>query len=214
MNIDDIIRQRYTTKAYDGQRQISPQQTQQLIDLLCLSPSSVNAQPWHFFIANTPEAKSRILPAFGEANAHKVEKSSLTVVFTTHQEITDAHLNRLLDKEQQDGRFINDEARVAQDKGRRYFVGLNSNSPQQQQDWMARQAYISLGFLLLGAASMGLNATPIEGFDKGRMNQLLDLDTKGLTSVVVATIGYSGAGDFNAALPKSRLDASDTVTLL
>ncbi|MBJ3816540.1 oxygen-insensitive NAD(P)H nitroreductase [Shimwellia pseudoproteus] len=214
MNIDEIIRTRYTTKAYDEHRQITPQQQQQLLDLLRFSPSSVNSQPWHFFIAATPQAKAKIAPAFGEANAGKVLKSSMAVVFTTRTAITEAHLSHLLEKEQQDGRFNSDEAKAAQDKGRRYFVNLNSSSPEKQQDWMARQAYIALGFLLLGAASMGLNATPIEGFDAAKMNAILGLADQGLTSVVVATVGYSGEGDFNAALPKSRLGADEIITLL
>lgn len=214
MNLEEIIRTRYTTKAYDAQRHITPEQQQQLLDLLRFSPSSVNSQPWHFFIAATPEAKARIAPAFGEANAGKVLKSSMAVVFTTQTSITEAHLSKLLEQEQQDGRFNSDDAKTAQDKGRRYFVNLNSTSSEKQQEWMARQAYIALGFLLLGAASMGLNATPIEGFEPEKMNQILGLAGQGLTSVVVATVGYSGEGDFNASLPKSRLDAGEVITLL
>ncbi|WP_058910103.1 oxygen-insensitive NAD(P)H nitroreductase [Entomohabitans teleogrylli] len=214
MNLEEIIRNRYTCKAYDESRKVTPDQKRQLMELLRLSPSSVNSQPWHFFVIDTPEGKAQILPAFSEANAAKIDKSALTVVFTTRTEIDEAHLNHLLAQEQQDGRFINDDAKSAQDTGRRYFVNLNSDSVEKQRNWMARQAYISLGFLLLGAAALGMDATPIEGFTPPAMDKALGLEEKGLTSVVVATVGFRGEGDFNTGLPKSRLPQSEVITLL
>jgi len=52
------------------------------------------------------EGKARLLPAVAEANAGKIEKAAMVVVFAIHERITDEHLQALLDKEQQDGRFI------------------------------------------------------------------------------------------------------------
>ncbi|WP_312152705.1 oxygen-insensitive NAD(P)H nitroreductase [Atlantibacter hermannii] len=214
MNLSEIIRTRYTSKAYDATRKLTDDQRAQLMDLLRFSPSSVNSQPWHFIIIDSEEAKARILPTVSEANAEKIQKAALVVLFTTHTEITEEHLNALLEKEAQDGRFINDEFRLGQDKGRRYFVGLNSGTVEKQQAWMARQAYIALGFLLLGAASMGLDATPIEGFFPDKMDEALGLSEQGLRSVVMATVGYHSESDFNAGLPKSRLAAEEIFTVL
>ena len=79
---------------------------------------------------------------------------------------------------------------------------------------MARQAYISLGFLLMGAATLGLDATPIEGFFPEKLDAALGLTEQGLKSVVVASIGHRSAQDFNATLPKSRLPADQLITRL
>lgn len=214
MNITDVVHQRFTSKAYDPSRKITPEQQQALLDLLRFSPSSVNSQPWHFYVLTSDEAKHRIIPAVSEANAAKVQNAGMVVVFTTRTVIDDAHLNAVLDQEQHDGRFINEDARQGMDKGRRFFVNLNSHTPDQQQEWMARQAYIALGFLLLGAASMGLDATPIEGFTPAKMNDVLGLAEKGQTSVVVAAVGHHGSADFNANLPKSRFAQDQVITLL
>ena len=82
----------------------------------------------------------------------------------------------LLAQEELDGRFGgNEEAKKGADGARRYYVGLNSTTPQKQQEWMARQAYISLGFLLMGAATLGLDATPIEGFFPEKLDAALGL---------------------------------------
>ncbi|ELY4580756.1 NAD(P)H nitroreductase, partial [Cronobacter sakazakii] len=47
-----------------------------------------------------------------------------------------------------------------------------------------------------------------------KMDEVLGLKEKGLRSVVVATIGYRSDADFNATLPKSRLDQDVVITQL
>ena len=215
MNISQIVRTRHTCKAYDAQRPLSEEQLQQLQEILRFSPSSVNSQPWHFFLISSDEGKDKLIPTLTEHNMEKVRQAPLTVVIATKLELDDAHLQALLEQETQDGRFGgNEEARKGADGARRYYVGLNSTSPQKQQEWMARQAYISLGFLLMGAATLGLDATPIEGFFPEKLDAALGLGELGLKSVVVASIGHRSAQDFNATLPKSRLPAEQLITRL
>ena len=215
MNISQIVRTRHTCKAYDAQRPLSEEQLQQLQEILRFSPSSVNSQPWHFFLISSDEGKDKLIPTLTEHNMEKVRQAPLTVVIATKLELDDAHLQALLEQETQDGRFGgNEEARKGTDGARRYYVGLNSTSPQKQQEWMARQAYISLGFLLMGAATLGLDATPIEGFFPEKLDAALGLGELGLKSVVVASIGYRSEQDFNASLNKSRLPAEQLITRL
>ena len=52
--------QRYTTKAYDVSSQVDQAIIDELLELLRLSPSSVNSQPWHFVVASTAEGKARL----------------------------------------------------------------------------------------------------------------------------------------------------------
>lgn len=204
--------QRYTTKVYDPSRQIPEAQLQQLLTVLRNSPSSVNSQPWHFFVIGSEAGKKTIEPALTELNRPRAGNASHVVVFTVRTDFTDAHLVRLLEQESRDGRFVNEDARKAQDAGRRFFVEYN-----RQRDllgWESRQAYIALGTLLFGAASLGIDATPIEGFDRAALDAALGLEHKGLTSVVLAALGYRSADDFNAPLPKSRLPQEEVVTFL
>ena len=215
MNIAELVRSRHTCKAYDAQRPLTEEQLQQLQEILRLSPSSVNSQPWHFFLVTSEAGKETLIPTLTEHNREKVSQAALTVVIATKRELDDAHLQALLAQEEQDGRFGgNEEAKKGADGARRYYVGLNSTSPQKQQEWMARQAYISLGFLLMGAATLGLDATPIEGFFPEQLDAAFGLTELGLKSVVVASIGYRSEQDFNASLTKSRLPAEQLFTRL
>ncbi len=215
MNIAELVRSRHTCKAYDAQRPLTEEQLQQLQEILRLSPSSVNSQPWHFFLVTSEAGKETLIPTLTEHNREKVRQAALTVVIATQTELDEAHLQALLAQEEQDGRFGgNEEAKKGADGARRYYVGLNSSSPQQQQAWMARQAYLSLGFLLMGAATLGLDATPIEGFFPEQLDAAFGLTELGLKSVVVASIGYRSEQDFNASLTKSRLPAEQLFTRL
>ncbi len=214
MNIAELVRSRHTCKAYDAQRPLTEEQLQQLQEILRLSPSSVNSQPWHFFLVTSEAGKETLIPTLTEHNREKVRQAALTVVIATQTELDEAHLQALLAQEEQDGRFGgNEEAKKGADGARRYYVGLNSSSPQQQA-WMARQAYLSLGFLLMGAATLGLDATPIEGFFPEQLDAAFGLTELGLKSVVVASIGYRSEQDFNASLTKSRLPAEQLFTRL
>ena len=56
MEILKLLQERHTTKKYDASRKISDADFDLLLESLRLAPSSVNSQPWEFFIADTKEA--------------------------------------------------------------------------------------------------------------------------------------------------------------
>lgn len=216
MNIAQIATTRYTTKAYDPQKRIDAALLEQLLTLLRFAPSSVNSQPWHFVIAASDEARARIARATQgpySGNEPKVLNASHVVVLCARTELDDAHLARVLEQEERDGRFRTPEAREMQTRGRGFYVNLHRER-QDTQPWMEKQVYLALGALLFGAAALAIDATPIEGFDSAVLDEALGLRERGLRSVVLAALGYRSEEDFNAVLPKSRLPADEIVTLI
>lgn len=214
MNIAEISAKRFTAKKYDSSKKIPQQQVKELCTVLRNSPSSVNSQPWHFFVISSPEAKQKILPAIMEFNHDRITNASQIVIFCVKSPITKEHLAKLLAQEEKDGRFATPDLKEATDKSRHYFVGLNSNTPEQQFAWASRQVYIALGNLMQAAACLDIDSTPIEGLDKEKMDELLGLKEKGLASLVVASLGYHAENDFNAKLPKSRLPSEEIFTFM
>lgn len=218
MDIARIAQNRHTCKAYDPTRRIPADQVEQLKTLLRYAPSSVNSQPWHFFLAETETGKARIAKAAKEgpysANGPKITNASHVVVLCARTNIDDAHVAALLAQEERDGRFPTPEGKEMQDKGRNFYVGLHRNDPQDMQSWAQKQVYLALGTLLLGAATLAIDATPIEGFDPTVLDGELGLAEKGLKSVALVALGYRSAEDFNAKLPKSRLPIEHVMTEL
>ncbi|MBX9936804.1 MAG: nitroreductase family protein, partial [Burkholderiaceae bacterium] len=113
MRLSDIAKTRYTSKAFDPARKIPADTFAELETLLRYAPSSVNSQPWHFFIASTEEGKARIANATqgGFAyNAPKITNASHVIVFCTRHALDEQHLSAVLEQEGQDGRFATPEA--------------------------------------------------------------------------------------------------------
>ena len=70
----------------------------------------------------------------------------------------------------------------------------------------ARQAYIGLGLALAQAAELKVDSTPMEGFDNSALDELLDLRSKGLRSVVLMPLGYrDNENDWLVNMKKVRI---------
>lgn len=124
----------------------------------------------------------------------------------------DQHLAAVLEQEDRDARFATVEAKAGQHRSRSFYVGLHRFDAKDTQHWLEKQVYLALGALLLGAASLEIDVCPMEGFDAKTLDEALELRAKGLTSPVLASLGYHSEMDFNALLPKSRLPAETVIS--
>lgn len=217
MDIVKVSQQRYSAKAYNPERRVPEDIMQQIYEVLRNSPSSVNSQPWHFVVASTPDAKARLAKgvqggyAFNEA---KVRDASHVILFCTKVDADAAHLDRILDKEEADGRFADETVRGYSAKSRQHFTNLHRYTYKDLPQWYEKQVYIALGNAMLAAAALGVDSTPMEGIDVGALDAELGLHEKGLSSLVMLSLGYHADSDFNANLPKSRLAQEDVFTFL
>jgi nitroreductase / dihydropteridine reductase len=217
VNLSKIVNGRHATKAFDASRKIPAASFAELETLLHLAPSSINSQPWHFVIADSDEGKARIAKStYGNTayNEPKIRNASHVVVFCARQSFDDDHINTILEQEQKAGRFSSPESFDTQKKARSYYANLHRFDRKDTQHWMEKQVYLALGGLLLGAAALEIDTCAIEGFDAAMLDGELDLRARGLTSVVIVTLGYSSDADFNARLPKSRLPVERVISHL
>ncbi|ARP81852.1 NAD(P)H nitroreductase [Bordetella genomosp. 8] len=211
------IQNRYTTKAYDTSRKIPQARIEQLLEGLRMSPSSVNAQPWHFIVASDDGGKARIAKAaqgtFGY-NGPKIMNASHVIVFAARTDMTPRHMEAILEQEERDGRFQIEGAKEGQRRGRQSFVDIHRYEQKDLQHWMEKQVYLALGTLMLAAATQGIDTTPMEGFDFRLLDAELGLRERGYSSVVLLSLGYHAETDFNSRLPKSRLPQADVMTFI
>lgn len=217
MDLLTVAKTRYTTKAYDATKKIPQAQFERLVEILRLTPSSINIQPWHFFIADHDEAKQHIAKALvGKYayNAPKVLDSSHTILFCTKADISEQHLADLLQQDDLSGRFKDEKAKQGQKDSRSGYVSYYRNEKGDIQRWAENQTFIALGQMLLAAGIEGIDATPIGGFDEAILTEELGLTEKNLIPSVIMTLGYRSDVDFNAKLPKSRLAQKDLITRL
>lgn len=206
MTLQEVLSHRYATKFYDGTKIIPAETFAELMESLRLSPSSVNSQPWHFIVADDEKGKKRVgksTEAAFKTNHSKIMESSHTVVLCARTALPETYLDEVLEQEQKDGRFRTAESRELTHKVRSGFVKLHQQYGSVSA-WSQKQLYIALGMLLLSAATLGVDATPIEGFDADLFNEEFGLKEKALTACVIVTLGYRDKNDAAASLPKSR----------
>ena len=215
MDITHYATSRSTAKAFDPTRTLTAAQMAHIETLLRFTPSSTNSQPWHFIIAGTEAGKARVAEATSGRyafNEPKIRNASHVVVLCSRIAVDTPYLETLVAQEERDGRFPNPEAREAVQRGRTYFVNMHRYELRDATHWADKQVYIALGTLLLGAATLGIDACPIEGFDARILDETFGLREKGLVSTVLVALGYRAPDDFNATLPKSRLPAEAIIT--
>lgn len=215
MNLKEVLNWRYTTKEYDETKRISNEDMDQVRNLLRMSASSTNIQPWHFIIAETEEGKKRFSKStqgFFSFNEAKIMKASHVVAFCSLIDATDEHLSKVLEQEDKDGRYALPEHKQGTDGARKLFKNIHKYDLKDVNHWMEKQVYLNIGNFLLGVASMGIDATPMEGFDMKAFDEEFGLREEGLTSICLVSIGYRADSDFNAKLPKSRLPENEVIT--
>lgn len=199
MSFIQSMQQRYTTKNYDASKKIAPQQIAELKEILRLSPSSINSQPWKFTFVSDTATKER-LSKVSWLNTERIQNCDTLVVFSRIDSISlfEAQIERELP-----------EGAVG------YYKEFIKPWPAAQiKSWFNRQVYLSLGILLSACAEMGIDATPMEGIEPENYDQILG-QTDYATLVAVA-IGYRTEDDFNQPhkKPKSRMALEQVVTTI
>ncbi|MCT4583271.1 MAG: oxygen-insensitive NAD(P)H nitroreductase [Flavobacteriales bacterium] len=219
MDLKEIMNWRYTTKSFDPSKKISEENLAQVKNLLRMSPSSTNLQPWHFVIAGTEEGKARVAKGtqgFFAFNEAKVLNASHVVLFCSRTSADEEYMKHVLATEDQDGRYPNEEVKQMMHGGRNTFADIHKYDLKDLAHWMEKQVYLNIGNFLLGVAALGIDAAPMEGIDVKALDEEFGLREKGFTVVTAVSIGYRAADDFNATnkTPKSRLPESEIITMV
>lgn len=217
MNLKETLNWRYTTKEFDPSKKISASNMEQIKELLRMSPSSINMQPWHFIIADTKEGKERVAKGtqgFFQFNEPKVLNASAVVVFCSKVYADDDYLKHLSATEEKDGRYPNEDIKKGVFGAMSTFTNIHKYDLKDLNHWMEKQVYLNIGGFLLGVASLKIDATPMEGLDMKALDEEFGLREKGYTAITAVSLGYRAESDFNATdkTPKSRLPESEIFT--
>jgi nitroreductase/dihydropteridine reductase len=89
------------------------------------------------------------------------------------------------------------------------MASIKGKTPEVISQWMKSQVYIALGVFLNECAHRKIDSCPMEGFDPGKFDEILELPQVGLESVVLCTIRYRAADDRYAKLKKVRFDQKE-----
>jgi nitroreductase len=206
MNLLEALQWRYATKKMNG-KAVSQQDVDKIVEAARLAPSSVGLQPYKIIVISNPELKKQLLPVAN--NQQQVVDASHVLVFAAWDKYTQERINTMVD-------HINNERGLPLSNGDAFKKGVSAMllamTEEQQTTHAAKQVYISFGIALAEAAELGVDATPMEGFNKQALDELLGLPSLGLKSVVIMPLGYRDeTNDWLSKLKKVRTPKSDFI---
>lgn len=201
------LKWRYATKAMNGKK-VSQDKIDNIIEAANLAPTSSGLQPFEIMVITNDEIKEKIKEVAW--NQSVVTECSHLFVFAAWDTYTAERINYMFD--------LTNEIRGFKNEGwENYRQQLLNSYPQKSAEenfqHAAKQAYIAFTAALTAAAFEEVDATPMEGFDADKVDEILNLKEKGLRSAVLLPIGYRDASDdWLVNLEKVRKPISKLIT--
>lgn len=198
---------RYATKGFDPNVRIKDSDIKDLVEAVRLAPTSFGLQPFKIIVIADQETKSKLRAAsFGQA---QITDCSHLFVFCVHTDVSEQQVDHYMDLISET-REISKESLSAYKERIAGFV--NGMAAEGKLDWAKRQAYLALGFLLYACAEKKIDACPMEGFIADSYDEILDLKQQGLTTCVLASVGYrtkEDKGQYAAKVRKPETQFAD-----
>lgn len=201
MALNDTLHWRYATKSYNGEK-VEQAKIDPILEAIRLAPSSSGLQPFKVLVISNPALKAQLKPIC--ANQQQIAQASHLMIFAAWNAYTPERINAFFEYS---NAVRSLPASVTDDYRLSLLDSFGSMSQEQHYFHASKQCYIALGFALIAAAELGVDATPMEGFDNQAVDALLKLPEQGLSSSVLLAVGYRDAeSDWLAPLEKVRRD--------
>jgi 3-hydroxypropanoate dehydrogenase len=168
---------------------VSDDLLEQIYDLARMGPTSANCSPARFVFVRTPQGKEQLKPALSASNVEKTMTAPVTVIAAWDKTFYDK-LPQL---------FPHADARS-------WFTG----SPEAAHDTAFRNGTLQAAYLILAARSLGLDAGPMSGFDKAKVDAAFFGGTTWSTNFLI-NLGHGDAAKVFGRLP--RLGFAEACTL-
>jgi nitroreductase len=189
-SIIESLNWRYATKKFDPSRKIVKTDLEILKEAVRLSASSYWLQPYQVIMIDNLELREQIKDVAW--NQGQITEASDVLIFANitalgSKEITDYIENMAATRKIPTTNLTGFENMMNK--------VMTAFTPEEKETWSAKQTYIALGTLLSAAADLKIDATPMEGFDRSKVDTILKLKEKGLSATLIVTLGYRDAND-------------------
>ncbi len=205
----DIIKQlkwRYATKKFDSNKKLSPKKLDTLKQAFNLTATSFGLQTIKLLIVETESIRQSLLPH--AYNQRQVTDASHLLVICIQEDVLDHDVVNYYEN-------IKDIRKTSEDILKPYREDLikmmNKMSVEERQQWSKHQAYIALGNLMTVCAVENIDSCPMEGFKTLEYDKILNLQEKGLKSVLLLPVGYRSEDDMFSDFAKVRKPLEEAI---
>jgi len=192
----DAMLFRHACKAFDIDRKISDEDFGDILEMGRLSPSSFGMEPWKFIVVQNDALREKIKTFTWGAQGQLPTASHYVIILARRKKgviYGSDYVNHIL----------KDVKQLPQDILERYngfyenFQKVDFDLLENERalfDWSSKQTYIAMANMMTGAAFMGIDSCPIEGFDAQLMETFikddLAIDTEEFGVSVMVAFGY------------------------
>jgi len=195
---------RYATKKFDATKKISAEDLNILKEAMRLSTSSYGLQPYKIIIVENPELRAKLqVAAWGQ---NQIVDASHLLVFANETNFGENEIDAYAKNIAETRCIAPESIKGYVDFMKTTITGLSEES---KNIWTAKQTYLALGNLINASAELKIDATPMEGFVPGHVNEVLGLDNLGLNATLIATLGYRHEEDATQHFKKVRKSNED-----
>lgn len=197
---------RHACKVFDGTKKISDEDMRFILECGRKSPSSFGMEAWKFLVITNEELKAKLRPACWD-QVQVTSCSHLVIVLAGIESVK-------VESGEVEKRFTR---REMPKESLDMYMGLYAShlaktlsSDENIYCWTAKQTYIAAANMMTGAAFVGIDSCPIEGFEKEKVEEILNLDTTKFQVSMVLPFGYR----LNPQSPQLRLPFEDVVEFI
>lgn len=177
---------RHACKIFDESKKISDKEIREILEAGRKSPSSFGMEPWKFLVITNEELKAKLRP-FCWNQPQITTCSHLVVILAAIDSLrveSGVPAKRFKRREMPKEKFD-------------FYIDLYSKHLKTTLEndtntlcWSARQTYIAAANMMTCAATLGIDSCPIEGFEKERVEEILELDAKIYQLSLILPFGY------------------------
>jgi len=185
-NFSKAMAFRHACKIFDENKTISDEQMHYILEAGRTSPSSFGMEAWKFLVITNKGLKAQLRPACWN-QVQITSCSHLVIVLAgienakpSSGEPQKRFGRRPLSQEQIDG-YIDLYSKHLAD---------TLSSDKNIYEWTAKQSYIAAANMMTAAAYQEIDSCPIEGFEKEKVEKILNLDTTEYQVAMLLPFGY------------------------
>ncbi|QLG46801.1 NAD(P)H-dependent oxidoreductase [Costertonia aggregata] len=197
---------RYAVKKFDVERKLPQEKLNTLKTAFNLTATSYGLQPISMVVLENRSIQEKLVASsFGQK---QVAQASHVLVICINTTIDAQYISGYFDKVRQ----IRGTSETILNPFKNDLIRNFSKKNQADiMQWATNQAYLALGNLLTVCAVEKIDSCPMEGFVPSAYDEILKLDEKGLSSVLVLPIGYRAEDDIFSDFKKVRKNIEDSV---
>ncbi len=199
---------RYATKKMDPNRAVPDAALERILEAARLAPTSSGLQPFEIVVVTNPEIRAQLrAAAFDQA---QITEGSHLLVFAAWDNYTEERIDAVVEQTGAERGGVSDALTGYYERLKAMYL---PRPAEENFNHAARQAYIAFSQAITAAAFEAVDATPMEGFDADKVDEILGLRARGLRSVTLLPLGYRDtSGDWLVDMKKVRRPMDDLVT--